>query len=92
MFCMATIFGGFLFFLPGGIGGFETSIALMLGLLGVQKFQIVPAVFITRFSTLFFSVALGFLFILFTSAHYHKRMLWEEFEHADKETETENLL
>jgi glycosyltransferase 2 family protein len=91
MFCMATIFGGFLFFLPGGIGGFETSIALMLGLLGVAKFQIVPAVFIMRFSTLFFSVALGFLFILFTSIRYHKGFAWSELEHADEEIAKEGM-
>lgn len=87
IFCMATIFGGFLFFLPGGIGGFETSTAIMLALLGVTKDRIVPSVFITRFSTLFFSVALGFVFILITSARFHKRMQWDEFEHADKEAE-----
>lgn len=87
IFCMATIFGGFLFFLPGGIGGFETSTAIMLALLGVTKDRIVPAVFITRFSTLFFSVVLGFIFILITSARFHKRMQWDEFEHADKEAE-----
>lgn len=84
IFCMATIFGGFLFFLPGGIGGFETMMALMLILLGVAKSQGVPAVFITRASTLFFGVTLGFLFILITSAVYHKRMEWEQFEHAEE--------
>lgn len=84
IFCMATIFGGFLFFLPGGIGGFETMMAVMLGLLGVAKFQAMPAVFITRASTLFFGVSLGFLFILLTSAVFHKRMEWEQFEHAEE--------
>jgi uncharacterized protein (TIRG00374 family) len=85
VFCMATIFGGFLFFLPGGIGGFEATMALMLGFLGVPPHQAVPAVFLIRFSTLFFSVALGFLFILLTSAKYHKRLQWEEFTHANEE-------
>lgn len=81
IFCMATIFGGFLFFLPGGIGGFEAMVILMLGLIGIPKFEAVPAVFITRVCTLFYSVVLGFIFILITSAKYHKRMEWDEFEH-----------
>ncbi len=80
IFCMATIFGGFLFFLPGGIGGFETTLALMLIFLGVEKHQAVPAIFLIRFSTLFFSVALGFLFILWTTAKYHKPIAWENFQ------------
>jgi uncharacterized protein (TIRG00374 family) len=89
VFCMSTIFGGFLFFLPGGIGGFEASCAVMLQLLGVDKARAVSSIFITRFSTLFFAVALGFLFILITSAKYHKRLMWEELEHAEAETELE---
>jgi glycosyltransferase 2 family protein len=84
MFCMATILGGFFFFLPGGIGGFEPAMAAMLLLLGVQPSNAVPAIFIIRFSTLFFGVALGFLFILITSAKYHMRMKWEEFEQAEE--------
>jgi glycosyltransferase 2 family protein len=89
IFCMATIFGGFLFFLPGGIGGFEGSCLAMLGMLGVANETSVSSVFIIRFSTLFFAVALGFLFILLTSAKYHKRMMWEEFEHAEEVVEAE---
>ncbi|AXA37356.1 MAG: flippase-like domain-containing protein [Candidatus Sumerlaea chitinivorans] len=85
IFCMATIFGGFLFFLPGGIGGFETTMAIMLSILGVPPYQSAPAVILIRFCTLFFSVALGFLFILMTSLKYHKGLEWEEFEHADSE-------
>lgn len=83
IFCMATIFGGFLFFLPGGIGGFETTLALMLILLGVERYQAVPAIFLIRFSTLFFSVALGFLFILVTTAKYHKGIQWQAFEEGE---------
>jgi uncharacterized protein (TIRG00374 family) len=82
VFCMATIFGGFLFFAPGGLGGFEGSAQIMLGLLGLAATQIVPAILITRFCTLFYSVILGFLFILLTSIKYHKRMHWEEFENV----------
>jgi glycosyltransferase 2 family protein len=78
MFCMATILGGFFFFLPGGLGAFETGMLGMLRLLGVEEFKAVPAIVIIRFSTLFFGVALGFLFILITSTHYHMRMKWEE--------------
>ncbi len=80
IFCMATIFGGFLFFLPGGIGGFETTLTGMLFLLGVPPYQAVPATFIIRFSTLFFSVALGFIFILITTAKYHRGIEWEAFQ------------
>jgi hypothetical protein len=54
----------------------------MLSLLGLADAQIVPAILITRFCTLFYSVVLGFLFILLTSIKYHKRIEWEEFEHA----------
>jgi uncharacterized protein (TIRG00374 family) len=82
VFCMATIFGGFLFFAPGGLGGFEGSAKVMLTLLGLADSQIVPAVLITRFSTLFYSVVLGFIFILLTGLKYHKKIQWEEFEHA----------
>lgn len=88
IFCMATIFGGFLFFLPGGIGGFETTLALMLMLLSVPKHQAVPAIFLIRFCTLFFSVALGFLFILVTTARFHKSIAWEAFEKANAEEGT----
>jgi glycosyltransferase 2 family protein len=84
VFCMATIFGGFLFFLPGGLGGFEASMIALLALMGIAVGQAVPATFIIRVCTLFFSVALGFSFILITSATYHKRLEWEEFEHADE--------
>ncbi|MGB9692275.1 MAG: lysylphosphatidylglycerol synthase transmembrane domain-containing protein [Candidatus Sumerlaeaceae bacterium] len=80
IFCMATIFGGFLFFLPGGIGGFETTLTGMLFLLGVPPHQAVPATFIIRFSTLFFSVVLGFFFILVTTAKYHRGIEWEAFQ------------
>lgn len=86
IFCMATIFGGFLFFLPGGLGGFEASMMALLALLGIAKFQAVPAVFITRACTLFFSVGLGFFFILLTSMRYRKAMAWEEFEGAENES------
>lgn len=85
IFCMATIFGGFLFFLPGGIGGFETTLALMLILLGVERYKAVPAIFLIRFCTLFFSVALGFLFILITTAKYHKGIQWQAFESGSDE-------
>jgi uncharacterized protein (TIRG00374 family) len=85
IFCMATIFGGFLFFLPGGIGGFETTLALMLILLGVERYQAVPAIFLIRFCTLFFSVALGFIFILVTTARYHKAIEWQQFEATGSE-------
>ena len=84
IFCMATIFGGFLFFLPGGLGGFEASMMALLALLAVQPFQAVPAVFITRASTLFFSVALGFTFILIISARYRKAIAWERFEAGEE--------
>ncbi|MGI8907079.1 MAG: lysylphosphatidylglycerol synthase transmembrane domain-containing protein [Candidatus Sumerlaeaceae bacterium] len=87
VFCMATIFGGFLFFAPGGLGGFEGSAKVMLTLLGLTDAQIVPAVLITRFCTLFYSVVIGFVFILLTSLKYHKRMQWEEFEHARETTD-----
>lgn len=85
VFCMATIVGGFFFFLPGGLGGFEGAAFRMLQLLGVGKNAIVPAILILRFCTLFFAVGLGFLFILLTSWKYHKRMQWDEFSQVTQE-------
>lgn len=82
VFCMATIFGGFLFFLPGGLGGFEGASQTMLTALGVAKIAIAPAILITRFSTLFFAVAIGFIFIIITSAKYHKSLNWKEFQES----------
>lgn len=84
VFCMATIFGGFLFFAPGGLGGFEGSAKIMLSLLALPNSQVVPAILIMRFCTLFFSVVLGFLFILITSIKYHMKLHWDEFEHDAK--------
>ncbi len=87
VFCMATIVGGFLFFLPGGLGGFEGAAYRLLSMLGVGKNEIVPAILIIRFCTLFFAVALGFLFILLTSMRYHKSLKWDEFQQATQEPE-----
>jgi len=87
VFCMATIFGGFLFFAPGGLGGFEGSAQLMLTKIGVTLGQAIPAILIMRFCTLFFSVVVGFAFILLTSIRYHKSLQWEEFEHAREESD-----
>lgn len=84
VFCMATLFGGFLFFAPGGLGGFEGSAKVMLTLLGLSNAQIVPAILITRFCTLFFSVVLGFGFILLTSLKYHKSLRWDKFEQVEE--------
>ena len=81
----AMFVGGFLFFLPGGLGGFEGTAYRLLTLLGVGKNEITPAILIIRFCTLFFAVGLGFLFILLTSLKYHKAMQWDEFEHASEE-------
>jgi uncharacterized protein (TIRG00374 family) len=85
VFCMATIIGGFLFFLPGGLGGFEGAMYRLLALLGIGKNAIVPAILLTRFCTLFFAVGLGFLAILLTSMRYHKALAWEEFEHVEEQ-------
>jgi uncharacterized protein (TIRG00374 family) len=85
VFCMATIVGGFFFFLPGGLGGFEGAAFRLLQLLGVGKNAIVPAILIVRFSTLFFAVGLGFLFILLTSWKYHKSLEWGAFEQVSEE-------
>lgn len=80
VFCMATIVGGLLFFLPGGLGGFEGAAYRLLTVLGVGKNAIVPAILIIRFCTLFFAVGLGFLFIMLTSLKYRKSMQWSKFE------------
>lgn len=83
LFCMATIFGGFLFFAPGGLGGFEGAMGVMLKLLGVAAAPAATGMALIRFCTLFFSVALGFVFISLTGLKYHKAMQWDEFENAD---------
>lgn len=90
VFCMATIVGGFLFFLPGGLGGFEGAAYRLLSMLGVGTNEIVPAILLIRFCTLFFAVALGFLFILLTSLRYHKSLKWDEFEHVAEEAQLED--
>lgn len=86
VFCMATIVGGFLFFLPGGLGGFEGTAYKLLQMLGVGQNAITAGILLIRFCTLFFAVGLGFLFILLTSLRYHKRLQWEEFEQASTES------
>jgi uncharacterized membrane protein YbhN (UPF0104 family) len=78
MFCMATIIGGLLFFMPGGLGGFEGSMTGMLAMLKLANGT--PAIVLIRFCTLFYSVFLGFAFIFITSLVYHKDLKWEEFE------------
>lgn len=90
VFCMATIFGGFLFFLPGGLGGFEGSTFSMLTLLGVSGNLSKTGIIITRVSTLFFAVTLGFLFILFTSIKYHKSMTWDKLDRLQEVAEQED--
>ncbi len=89
VFCMATIFGGFLFFMPGGAVGFEGSMLAMLWMLGTDRTEAGVAIVIVRFCTLFFSVLLGFFFILMTSLRYHRRLEWEEFEHVSDKAEAE---
>jgi uncharacterized protein (TIRG00374 family) len=86
VFCMATIVGGFLFFLPGGLGGFEGTAYKLLQMLGVGENAITPGILLIRFCTLFFAVGLGFFFILLTSLKYHKSLQWDEFEHASEES------
>lgn len=87
VFCMSTIVGGLLFFLPGGLGGFESSMAVMLTYLGVPAFQATPAIFIVRLSTLFYGALLGFVFILVTSVRYHKHIRWDAVEQAAEQSE-----
>lgn len=86
VFCMATIFGGFLFFMPGGFGGFEGGMLAMLTMLGLATASSNAAIVIIRFSTLFFGVLLGFVFIMLTSIRYHKSLKWDEFEQVSEET------
>jgi len=85
VFCMATIVGGFFFFLPGGLGGFEVAALSLMALLGIGEYSRGPAVLLIRFCTLFFAVALGFLFILLTSLKYHKSLQWDEFSQVAEE-------
>lgn len=86
VFCMSTIVGGFFFFLPGGLGGFEGAAYRLLQLLGVDKNAVVPGILILRFSTLFFAVGLGFLFILLTSWKYRKSLKWDKFSKVSEES------
>jgi uncharacterized protein (TIRG00374 family) len=81
MFCMATIIGGLLFFMPGGLGGFEGSMSGMLAMLRVANAT--PAIVLIRFCTLFYSVFLGFAFIFLTGWIYRKRLAWDEFERTE---------
>lgn len=92
VFCMATIIGGFLFFLPGGLGGFEGSAFRLMSMLGIGPNIITPAILIIRFCTLFFAVGLGFLFILLTSIRYRKSLSWDKFEHSGEEDDETQAL
>jgi uncharacterized protein (TIRG00374 family) len=80
MFCMATIIGGLLFFMPGGLGGFEGSMTGMMAMLKLANGT--PAIVLIRFCTLFYSVLVGFVFIFITGLVYHKELKWDEFERS----------
>ena len=85
MFCMATIIGGLLFFMPGGLGGFEGSMTGMLSMLKLANGT--PAIVLIRFCTLFYSVFLGFVFIFFTGLVYRNDLQWDKFEKSDQTEE-----
>ena len=55
----ATTLAGALSFLPGGLGGFEATMVLLLGTYGVDVGSAAFATTVIRLTTLWFSVALG---------------------------------
>jgi uncharacterized protein (TIRG00374 family) len=59
---VATIIGA-LSLLPGGVGGVEAAMFLLLAALGVQPGQAVAPVVLARFSTLWLVSLLGFVFM-----------------------------
>lgn len=56
----AAMLAGAVSFLPGGLGGTEAVMLLLLGGLGVPMEIAVPATVVIRVTTLWFAVALGF--------------------------------
>ncbi|MBN1514946.1 flippase-like domain-containing protein [Candidatus Sumerlaeota bacterium] len=73
MFCIASIIGGFFFFLPGGLGGFEGSIMWLLAMIGLTGAQVF--IFMLRVCTLFYGAAVGFIVLFYTSRIFHKNLL-----------------
>lgn len=88
IFCFASIVGG-LFFLPGGLGGFEAVMIASYILLGAAD-PAVAITFLCRAGTLFFGVAVGVTAILITTRYFHKAVAWDEFEHMAEDAEAEN--
>jgi uncharacterized protein (TIRG00374 family) len=62
IYLFSTLVGA-ISFLPGGVGGFEASAILLLGMSGLDTSTSIIAVSIIRLATLWFSVVLGWLFI-----------------------------
>lgn len=63
IYAFATLVGA-LTFLPGGVGGFEATAILLLGASGVETAAAIIAVTVIRITTLWFSVLLGWAFLL----------------------------
>ena len=59
IFSFATIIGG-ASMTPGGLGGTEASMILLLITLGIPKEVAIPATIVIRFTTLWFGVFVGF--------------------------------
>jgi len=62
IYAFATLVGA-LTFLPGGVGGFEATAIVLLGASGIDSSVTVIAVTTIRVATLWFSVALGWIFL-----------------------------
>lgn len=64
IFSFATIIGG-ASMTPGGLGGTEASMILLLITLGIPKEVAIPATIVIRFTTLWFGVFVGFCHLPF---------------------------
>ena len=86
IFCLASIAGGLLIFMPGGAVGFEAIMITGYAMLGASGRVIT---ILCRFSTLFFGVLVGVVSIVFATRYFHKAIEWEELEHIAEEVEAE---
>lgn len=66
---------GALSFLPGGLGGTEAAMALLLIASGVDKSTALGATLVCRVATLWFAVALGLISMSINALHPHRSTL-----------------
>lgn len=82
IFCISSILGALAFIFPGGMGPVEVMMKVLLINLGVPGPSALAAMFLTRFSTLFFGAVLGFFFLWVTARYHRDADLWGHLSEA----------